>query len=93
LALKGGTVRGGGLAFKEISDKMSDDNILKRPLLCVYNQIMGSAPDGFEIAEWVRDPMLLLKSILDKTVAFVPTFVSVNAIVTTKDKKDCKCEE
>lgn len=93
LALKGGTVRGGGLAFKEISDKMSDDNILKRPLLGVYNQIISSAPEGFEIAEWVRDPMLLLKSILDKTVAFVPTFVSVNAICTEENKPKCNCNK
>jgi chaperonin GroEL len=93
LALKGGTVKGGGLAFKEISDKMEEGNILKRPLLVVYNQIMNSAPDDFKIEDWVRDPMLELKTILEKTIAFVPTFTSINSIDVEENKSKCKfCE-
>jgi len=91
LALKGGVVKGAGLAFKEISDKMEDGDILKRPLLCVYNQIMTSAPEGFEVEEWVKDPMLLLKTILEKTCAFCPTFASINAVVTEANPEKCHC--
>jgi chaperonin GroEL len=93
LALKGGTVKGAGLAFKEISDKMEEGNILKRPLLCVYNQIISSAPEDFVIEDWVRDPMLLLKTILEKTVAFCPTFASIDAIVTEENKLKCNCKQ
>lgn len=91
LALKGGTVKGAGLAFKEISDKMEEGNILKRPLLCVYNQIMSSAPDGWQIPEWVRDPYLVLKTVLERTCAFCATFSSINGIATSKNPKECKC--
>jgi len=92
LALKGGTVRGAGLALKEISDKMEEGNILKRPLLCIYEQIVSTAPDGWEAPEWVRDSTLSLKKVLELTCAFVPTFISINAIATEKDPKECKCD-
>jgi len=88
LALKGGTVKGGGLALKEISDKMEEDDILKRPLLCIYEQIMASAPEGFEIEPWVRDPYLVLKTALENACEFDISFISINGIVATKDKKD-----
>ncbi len=91
-ALKGGTVKGGGLAFKEISDKMDDSDILKRPLLCVYNQIIESSPDNFVIEDWVRDPYLVLKCALENACAFATTFASVNGIITTENPKDCKCD-
>ncbi len=90
-ALKYGTVKGGGLAFKEISDKMDDTNILKRPLLCVYNQIIDSNPDDFVIQDWVRDPVYVLKTALENACAFGATFASTNGIITNSNPKDCKC--
>lgn len=54
-ALQEGTVPGGGLSFKIISEKMPNDAILKRPLLSIYQQIMDNAGETIEIEEWVRD--------------------------------------
>lgn len=56
-ALQEGTVRGAGLAFKEISEGMSEESILKRPLLAPYEQIMANAGAPFEVEEWVRNPL------------------------------------
>jgi chaperonin GroEL len=89
MALQGGTVRGAGIALKEISDKMDDTDILKRPLTCVYDQITSSAPEGWEIPEWVRDPFLGLKVALENACDFAATFASTNAIVTTENPKEC----
>lgn len=89
--LKHGTVKGAGLAWKEISDTMEEGNILKRPLLCVYEQIQSTAPDNWEVPEWVRDSYWGLKTVLEKTCAFVPTFVSINSIDSKSDPKECKC--
>jgi len=91
-ALKEGTVRGAGLALKEISDKMEEGNILKRPLLCIHEQIVSSAPEDFQVPEWVRDATYSLKVVLERTCAFVPSFISINSIDTTANKKECKCD-
>lgn len=88
-ALKGGTVKGGGLAFKEISDKMEEGDILKRPILSIYNQIMESAPEDFVIEDWVRDPFLVLKCGLENACEFASGAITVNGIITTEDEKKC----
>jgi chaperonin GroEL len=92
LALKHGTVKGGGLAFKEISDKLEDGNILKRPLLCVYEQIINSAPEGFIIPEWVRDPLQVLKVALVNACDVAGVFSSVSGIVVEENIKKCSCQ-
>lgn len=87
LALQEGTVKGGGLAFKEISESLAEDDVLKRPLMCIYNQIMSSAPEGFVIEEWVRDPYLTLVSALTNACSVAGQFGTINAVITTKDRK------
>ena len=93
LALQEGTIKGGGLAFKEISDQLADDDILKRPLLSVYNQIMTSAPQGFEIEDWVRDSYLTLVSALKNACSIAGQFCNIAGVVTTEDPKQCSCSK
>lgn len=87
LALQGGTVKGGGLAFKEISESLPDGDILKKPLLCINQQIMESAPQDFVIEDWVRDPYLTLVSALKNACSVAGQLISINAVITTKDIK------
>lgn len=91
-ALKGGTIKGAGLALKEISDTLPDDDILKRPILCIYDAIMKSAPEGFQIESWVRDPFIVIKTALENACEFATAFISVNGIVTTENPKKGKEE-
>lgn len=93
LALKGGTVKGGGLAFKEIADTMPQDSLLKKPLNCVYDQIMSSAPEGFVIPEWCRDPFLVLKAALINACSVAGTFCAIQGIVTAENEHKCKCAQ
>lgn len=93
LALQEGTVKGGGLAFKEISENLKDDDILKRPLTSIYNQIISSAPEGFIIEDWVRDPYLTLVSALTNACSVAGQFASINVVITTEDKKIKEDEE
>ncbi len=93
LALQEGTVKGAGVAFKEIADSLADDDILKRPLYSIYNQIISSAPDGFEIEAWVRDPYLTLVSALTNACSVAGQFCSIGAVITTKDRKPKDDEE
>lgn len=91
LALKGGTVKGAGLAFKEISDSLDETNILKRPLTAINDQIMSSAPEGFEVEDWVRDPFLVLKSALTNACDVASALATTNIVIATENPKDCKC--
>lgn len=93
LALKGGTVKGAGLAFKEISDSLPEGDILKRPINVVYDQITSSAPEDWTIPEWVRDPYLVLKTALENACDSAGTFATTNGIITTKDKKEDKIDD
>lgn len=54
-ALEEGTVKGGGLALKEIADTLPDTSLLKEPLKAPYNQIQANAGEPIEVEEWVRD--------------------------------------
>jgi chaperonin GroEL len=87
LALKGGTVKGAGVAFKDISDTLADDDILKRPLLSVYNQIIISAPEDFVIEDWVRDPVLVLISALENACSVAGTLSSVSIVIAEENPK------
>lgn len=89
-ALKGGTVKGAGLALKEVSEKLEEGDILKRPLNCIYDQIINSAPEDFVVEDWVRDSFLGLKAVLEYTCAFIPTFVSLNALECAESPKKYK---
>ena len=64
-ALKSGTVKGAGIAFKEVADTLPDSFILKEPLYSINRQIVNSLPSGTEIPEWVRDPYISLATALE----------------------------
>lgn len=84
-AWKGGTVKGGGLAFKEISDKLPENSILKKPLQIIHNQILSSAPEGFKIEEWVRDPFLTLDTALRNACEGSISMARIYGAVCTRD--------
>lgn len=81
-AFQEGTVKGGGLAFKEISDSLPDTYLLKRPLCALYEQIISTAPEGFVIEDWVRDSTKVLRIALEKACAAAGSFASAGGVVT-----------
>lgn len=87
MAMKGGTVKGGGVAFKEIAEKMDDTALLKRPLQTIYNHIMSTAPEGFVIEDWVRDPYLTLETALINACESALSFARINGSVVTRQLK------
>lgn len=87
-AWKYGTVKGGGLAFKEISEKMDEDSLLKNPLNVIHNQIMSTAPQGFVIEDWVRDPYITLETALINASEGAISMARIGAgAVVTRDVK------
>jgi chaperonin GroEL len=87
MAWKGGTVKGGGLAFHEIAQSLPETAILKKALSTVYFQIKKTAPEGFVIEEWVRDPFITLKTALKNACECAKSMSRIHGAVVTKDKK------
>tara|TARA_R110000868_G_C10971076_1_gene769954 strand:+ start:3139 stop:4650 length:1512 start_codon:yes stop_codon:yes gene_type:complete len=87
MAMKGGTVKGGGIAFKEIAEKMEDTSLLKKPLQVIYDYIMSTAPEGFIIEDWVRDPYLTLETALINACESALSFARINGAVVTRHTK------
>lgn len=56
-ALQEGTVKGGGLALKEIADAMPETAMLKGALKAPYEQIQANAGETLVIEDWVRDSL------------------------------------
>lgn len=91
-ALQEGVVPGAGLAFKMISESLPDTYILKRPLLAIYNQIKGSAPNDFVIEPWVKDPVKVLRVALSNAVE-TAGILSTIRIVAVNERIKPKVED
>lgn len=86
-AFQEGVVKGGGLAFKEISDELPSDYLLKKPLLTIYNQIKNSAPPGWEVEDWVKDPVKVLRIALENACNAASSFATAGGCITTEFPK------
>ncbi len=80
-AFQEGTVKGGGLALKEISDELPDSYILKRALQAPYEQIMSRAPADFIIEDWVRDPLKVIRIALERACAAASSFATAEGVI------------
>lgn len=87
MAWKGGTVEGAGLAFHKIAQEMEDTAILKKALSTVYFQIKNTAPEGFIVEEWVRDPFITLKTALKNACECAKSMSRIHGSVVTKSMK------
>jgi len=93
LALQGGTIKGAGIALKEISDTMEDGSILKRPIRGIYDHIISSAPEDWNVPEWVRDPYLSISCALKHACDTASAFATVNGVITEENPQKCKCKQ
>ena len=87
LALQEGVVAGGGQAFKEISESLPEGYILKKPLMAIYNQIMASAPEGFKIEKWVKDPVKVLRIALENACSVASVFSTAGGAIAEMNRK------
>jgi len=87
LAFQEGTIKGAGLTLKEISDSLPEDFILKRPLCSIYEQITFSAPKGFVIEDWVRDPVKVVRVALKYACSVAGTIATAGGVTATEKEK------
>lgn len=86
-ALKSGTVKGAGIAFKEVADTLPDDFILKEPLYGIYRQIKNTMPDDYEVPEWCRDPYISLVTALEIAIENSLNLANIMATDTQPNPK------
>lgn len=86
-ALQEGTVPGAGQALKEISENLPESYILKKPLLSIYNQIISSAPEGFKIEKWVKDPVKVIRIALEHACSIASNFATAGGVVCDEATK------
>lgn len=92
-AFQEGTVKGAGLAFKEISESLPDTYLLKEPLLEVHQQIVSNAPSDFVVEDWVRDPVKVLRIALEQACSVAGDLATVSIAVHAKRVKPKEEEE
>ena len=84
-AFNHGTVKGGGIAFKEVSEQLPDGNILKKALLAPYERLKMNAGKNFNV-DGVTDPLLVEKSALSSAISSVSKLVRVGGVICTAPK-------
>ena len=92
-ALQEGTVAGGGLALKEISEGMPDISILKKALTAPYNQIQINAGEKLEIEPWVRDSVKSVRIALDKACSVAGQLATVSVAVAQEWERPHCCNK
>lgn len=86
-AYQEGVVPGAGKAFENIAKDLPDTYLLKRPLMSIIEQIKATAPEGFVIGEWVKDPVKVLRVALKNACSVAGTLATAAGVVTTKRDK------
>lgn len=85
-ALKEGTVKGGGLALKEVSEQMKG-TILETPLKRPYLKIQENNGSKLEIPDDVRDPLLVVKTALKNACSLAGMFITSGIAIADKREK------
>lgn len=87
LALKYGTVKGGGVALKDISDSLPETSLIKSALRTPYDQIQTNAGGNLEIPEWVKDPVEVVKTALQIAASVAAQIATVNVAIDWANEK------
>lgn len=85
-----GVVRGGGIAYMEIADLLEEEfekPLLATPLRSINRQILSSAPAGFVIEPWVKDPLKVVRTALVKACDIASNLAKVEVAVNWEREK------
>lgn len=86
-AFQEGVVPGAGLSLKIIADGLDDTYLLKQPLYAIHRQIMSLAPSGFEVQDWVRDPVKVIKLQLEHACSIAASLATTEVAINFEREK------
>jgi chaperonin GroEL len=82
-AYRDGIVKGGGLAFVEISEKLPDSNILKKAILAPHEKLKENAGGPFTIGKDVIDPVAVEKAALENACSAASKLIRIGGAITS----------
>ena len=85
-ALAEGTVKGGGLALKEIGEKMKD-SILGAALVAPYEQIQTNAGGELQIPDTIIDPVKVTRTALENACSIASMLLTTETIIVEKRER------
>ena len=85
-ALEEGYVKGGGLALKEIAEKLPEEDLLRPALLACYEQIQENA-EGLDIADDIIDPTKAIRCAVEHAVSVAANLATVKVIIPEEREK------
>lgn len=75
-AFRDGTVLGGGMALKQISEKLPKDCILKNPIQATYKKIQDNAGEPLKIPDSVIDPYNVIRAQVENACSVAGALIS-----------------
>lgn len=83
-AFKYGIIKGGGTAFKEISEKLPESNILKQAILLPYETLKASLGGKMTVGKNVIDPVSVEKVALENACSAVAKLLRIGGAICYK---------
>ena len=84
-ALDGGTVKGGGIALKEVAEEM-DGAYLPKALEEVNKRVVQNAGGELKVPDDVRDAFYTNKSAIENAAAVVKILVTMEGVIVDKER-------
>lgn len=85
-ALIGGTVHGGGIAYNNVADKMTDATYLPEALREINRRVVRNAGGELEVEDTVRNALYTDKSAIENAVAVIKILVTTEGIIADKEQ-------
>lgn len=82
-----GVVPGGGMAFKNISDKLPKGNILKEPLLAPYKKLKENSPN-LKITKNIVDPTWVEETAFETACSAAAKIIRIGGVIAHKPKSE-----
>lgn len=86
-AMKEGVVMGGGLALKEISDKLKEGNILKEAIKAPYEIIQRNAGGKLEIGD-IYDAVKVIRTAVEQACSQAWLLINTSTIIAFRQEPD-----
>lgn len=85
-AMEEGTIKGGGLALKEIAEQLGEDDILYEPLMSPYNKIQENAGGNLEIKDDVLDPAKSIRLAFENACSAAGVLITTETAISERKK-------